>query len=90
VNCRPGDLAVIVRSDTCPENIGRFVTVTGPADDWAIECDWLIECATALKRCHNGVFSYGHKTNIADNRLRPVRGPDGVDETLRQKELAAD
>ena len=90
MNCRLGDLAVIVHSDNCPENIGRFVTVIAPADDWAIDCDWLIECATPLKRYHNGVFSYGHKTSIADNRLRPVRDPNGVDETLRQEQLAVD
>ena len=89
MNCRLGDLAVIVRSDSCPENIGRFVTVVAPAEDWAENCDWFIECATPLKRYHKGVFSYGCRTNIADNRLRPVRDSDGVDETVRQKELAS-
>ncbi|WP_175681161.1 hypothetical protein [Burkholderia cenocepacia] len=31
MNCKPGDLAVIVRDDI-PENIGRIVTVVGPTE----------------------------------------------------------
>lgn len=31
LNCKPGDLAVIVRSPNTPENIGRLVRVIRPA-----------------------------------------------------------
>ena len=37
LNCKPGDLAVIVRSPQSPENIGKIVRVIRPA----VEGEWM-------------------------------------------------
>lgn len=75
MNCKPGDLAVVVRSATNPENIGRIVrcvdmTRRRLAGSWE-ECEcWIVE---------PDITVYGA---IADRCLRPIRPTDGEDETL--------
>jgi hypothetical protein len=72
MNCKPGDLAVIVRADH-PKVIGWIVTVVGPAQregfDWSILAD---------KRSHwmDGTWA------CMDSQLRPIRDNPGKDETL--------
>jgi hypothetical protein len=85
MNCKPGDLAVIVRKSKL---IGLLVNVVGPALDgelgvWTVEPLRPIPCPAAG----------GWK--CADHNLRPIRDPgeDARDETLNwlpvpTKELA--
>jgi hypothetical protein len=75
MNCKPGDLAVVVKSATRPENVGRIVRCVRrtvrighksrlPLDCWVVEPDITL-CGA-----------------IADECLRPIRDQDGDDETL--------
>ena len=71
MNCKPGDLAIIVRGEP-EENIGRIVRVTHVRpcfNRWF----WSFDGATL------------DVDEIDDNCLRPIRDPgsDAIDETLQ-------
>jgi hypothetical protein len=78
MNCKPGDMAVYVRSDSC--NLGKIVRVlrfVGKVDGWTGDDRWLTDSLQ--------VGAYGGRTNTArDSNLRPIRDPgdDATDETL--------
>lgn len=76
MNCRPGDLAVIVRADgmTGDKLIGRIVRVTTLRDTGK---HWNYE-GPAISTV------WGPVIGLADDALRPIRDPgdDAVDETL--------
>jgi hypothetical protein len=78
MNCKPGDMAVIVRShDT--RNIGRLVTVLRPYP--RIEASWWICSGSVL----HGIFSdwpTGAEVGMYDSHLRPIRDQPGDDEML--------
>lgn len=74
MNCKPGDLAVVIRSK-CSDHIGMLVTVVGPAlipelGMWTIEPVKPIPCPSP----------FGWKCR--DSSLRPIRDQPGQDETL--------
>jgi hypothetical protein len=77
MNCKPGDLAVIVGGYS--ENYGKFVRVIGfDRDDIA---DW--ECEALQSVMSNfGIIPTGSIGYSADCYLRPIRDQDGTDETL--------
>lgn len=89
MNCRPGDLAVVVRSRA--GNDGRIVTCVRLATESELELVlfrpglgpvWVIE-----ERLR---YSIGGYVNLApDAWLKPLRdpGPDAVDETLEWREV---
>lgn len=81
MNCKPGDLAVIVRSHD-QRNIGKLVTVLQPYD----EVSWYITSPSVLHHCIRGALQPGFVTAIYDAELRPIRDPgeDAVDETLQR------
>lgn len=80
LNCKQGDLAVIVRSIVNPETVGMIVQcvkyepspIAGPA--------WKIDRAVA-PNVQIGVFIHVADW-IRDANLRPLRYNDGTDETL--------
>jgi hypothetical protein len=83
MNCRPGDLAVIVRVLTCTENIGGLVRVLEPADAGS----WYVEALQSLvARGEHDDTKYrlppGAHGRVSDRNLRPLRDDDGDDETL--------
>jgi hypothetical protein len=85
LNCKQGDLAVIVRSHA--HNEGKIVECVRliPAPFWAIENGprWIISTPV--------VDSRGHLIDsIADKCLRPLRDSGGLDEMLRLVGLPAD
>ena len=90
MNCKPGDLAVIVRSERAPEHIGKIVTCVRPHIFLGVEC-W--EITPTLKNSTGGTAYWA----VPDRQLRPIRDPgdDAQDETLewlpvpRQDEVAA-
>lgn len=83
MNCKPGDLAVIIHSDM-PENIGAFVEVLEPRFPEQGETDtrpqWWIKSKTPLLGCDP--FDPTHTPDcfgiddgfIADANLKPIRG----------------
>ncbi len=82
MNCKQGDLAVIVHSDFFKENIGKIVTCVefkaGPDGSPA----WVIDRALfeGTRRTHNKSFAGDW---VCDKVLRPIRDQPGEDETLR-------
>lgn len=72
MNCKPGELAVVVRGGP-PINIGRVILVTEPSpffiDAWLYEGDLISLWAIRAEA-------------VADDCLRPLRDSDGQDETL--------
>jgi hypothetical protein len=95
MNCKQGDLAVIVH-DEQPENLGRFVTVIeqyiDPVPGWEGRSVWTVLPQTSLvSECWDydaKQFLYLHEnrdeSQIPDSFLRPIRDPgeDATDETL--------
>jgi hypothetical protein len=86
VNCKPGDLAVVVRS-TVPQNLGRVFRVTrfvGQVNGWEGEDRWAIDADRPLIGVRGG-----RSWSARDSNLRPIRDPgeDAKDETLQWKEV---
>lgn len=72
MNCRRGDMAVIVESQL-PENLGVFVEVVGAYDDGA----WAIRPLCGLMRGLNRDGTISDPCNLLnarDSSLRPIRG----------------
>ncbi len=81
MNCKPGDLAVVVKSAAgnegkivrCIRLLGRGVTVGPLGDTFA---DWIWEIDSQLPD-----WSGGMGRDIHDSALRPIRENDGEDES---------
>jgi hypothetical protein len=83
MNCKPGDLAVIVRCDSNPECVGRIVqclSFLGCARvDWIMQHDvWEVRWGDKDAR-EPGVLGWA----VPDSDLRPIRDPgeDTTDES---------
>lgn len=89
MNCKKGDLAVVVRSDDSPEHVGLIVrVVSGPEHfDFGVgypKLLWRIESSTPM-RVRDPRFGREWSARTAlhpDAWLRPIRDNDGEDETL--------
>lgn len=85
MNCKPGDLAYIVRSEE--GNSRRFVTVEFDSrrrdhnDHW-----WVCTSTSDVFSYRDGMIRAGQKFLVADSTLRPIRDPgdDAVDETIQR------
>lgn len=101
MNCKQGDIAVIVRSVTHPDEIGLLVSVlelvlTGgevTAPDGLIhmasEAAWLVEYLGAPRPTTGGLLEMSRYALWADRCLRPIRPGDMEDETPTAEELEA-
>ncbi len=89
MNCKPGDLALVVRS-TIPENLGKIVHVMqafNEGDLGVISLDkghlWLCEAAGS-PLVMNNALSHGVRhlklCPIPDHCLRPIRSDGDVDD----------
>lgn len=84
MNCKQGDLAIIVRSEA--GNEGKIVRCLKllPNNHW-------ICCKTGIHSFADGweidqqvrLFTGGTTNRVPDYRLRPIRDQDGEDEMLR-------
>lgn len=81
MNCKPGDLAVVV-GGRFPQNVGKLVRVIEPQPGRSGA--WLVECLASMASTY-GVLSAGAIATCFDAQLRPIRDPgdDAVDETLQ-------
>ena len=82
MNCKPGDLAMLVRAlPQFPEQVGRIFVVT-VMDPLAPEPAWFYEGAMIRRQEGRHRMSWA---SLPDCWLRPIRdsGDDAVDETLR-------
>lgn len=78
MNCKKGDLAIIVRGDYCGHFVKCLRRYDGPwADGDPNEPGWTVEYQGSLP-------PFEH---IADFGLRPIRDPgdDAVDQTLKRR-----
>ena len=79
LNCKPGDLAVLVRAHLS-ENLGLICRVIGPSSfgpGW-----WHVEFSKAI-RWISGPRCLSHVGECQDSNLRPIRDQPGEDEMLR-------
>ena len=98
MNCKPGDLAVIVDGDDCPQNLGRFVTVVEWVPAFIPYCapdgsefmgdnvaGWSVRAQSSLVTQNiNGEYYLNDKYAVLDDRdLRPIRPSEEPDEMLR-------
>lgn len=86
MNCKPGDLAVIVRAEL-PENIGLLVHVQNAGTEGEFGWEWLIysDKPTRSVWISTGMEAYPScDAFMPDAWLRPIRDPgdDAKDETL--------
>lgn len=90
MNCKPGDLAVVVRAEKMPENLGRLVIVERAADEQEFVRNhaghiWIVR--TAAGSPMSAMFSSGRVGQVisrpySDSALRPIRPNEGEDESL--------
>lgn len=81
MNCKPGDLAIIIYSNIT-QNIGGLVQVVNLADDgrWRVKpCQPLM--GGISKTIHSNIG------RIADCNLKPIRGNQKEDSEVKEKEL---
>ena len=97
MNCKPGDLVVVVRSEV--GNDGRFGVIVGPAnsscglqvyqgDDWVVSGRFIT--ADEMTLSYRGTEICSFETNrhevdllpFPDKNLKPIRDNNGEDETL--------
>jgi hypothetical protein len=87
VNCKQGDLALIISSNFNRQNIGKMVTcvrLLGPHEHDVAPCEgpyiWLIDREMDWMSPLHGKFM---KNWFPDARLRPIR-PDGIEEASEE------
>jgi len=81
MNCKKGDLAVIVVSMTRPHSVGKIVTCVSlkPCPRTGAPA-WIIDPPVGKEVFVHGAWRAGDW--IEDKCLRPIRPNDGEDETL--------
>jgi hypothetical protein len=89
MNCKPGDLAIIIRSRLAPENIGRIVEVICPSGAPG-KPSWIVKSSRPLVvRWEDGWVARSYERRYLDICLRPVTGlPIGEDRINDIKEPA--
>lgn len=99
LRCKPGDLAVVVRSEVGNEGkVVRVLRFLGRAKfslGFVADDVWLVECPSLAGETCSWSRRIGGDACFPDARLRPIRDPgdDAQDETLQwldvpQKEVA--
>lgn len=95
MNCKPGDLAVVIRASLA-ENIGRLCRVQKRCADIDGQAIWLVDfgkpirCARIRDRAYvPGSEELRAQTGCPDSWLRPIRDNDGEDQTLQWAGLPA-
>jgi hypothetical protein len=96
MNCKPGDLALVVRS-TIPENLGKIVHVMqafNEGDLGVISLDkghlWLCEAAGSpllMRGALSLAIKHLQKCPIPDHCLRPLRPGEDVDDNASTTKL---
>ncbi|MBU9604438.1 hypothetical protein [Burkholderia multivorans] len=74
MNCKIGDLAIVIRAPGAPENIGRIVKVVGILGEVRGYFCWDVACDSPVAVFSSGVKSMKTHGGIPDAWLRPVSG----------------
>lgn len=87
MNCKPGDLAIVVRARHTPEMLGRIVTVIREAQDgerfrtdrghicWTGNCSgaWVVKSDRPMPwRSEKGTLHFATERIFNDEGLRPI------------------
>jgi hypothetical protein len=92
LNCKPGDLAVVVTAHN-PENIGTILRVIKAHRDQNALVDfkgqhiWLAEAPRPMTYNVGGKLVKRKRGAVPDAILRPIRGLPGADETRTDKSV---
>lgn len=76
MNCKPGDMAIVVQSDF-PEDIGMIIEVLSESHiDWEGCYQWLTKWPSPSPTCsvETGEIVLRSETFVPDEWLRPVSG----------------
>jgi hypothetical protein len=86
VNCKPGDLAIVVRSEADNEGkIVRCIRFVGRFNEDSVNTDyWLVDAELKFVRRLSGQFA-GTRPYAPDSCLRPLRGLDEEEKTKVQE-----
>lgn len=89
VNCKPGDLAIVVRADGAPAAIGRVVEVLRLAPDVDGLPAWVVQFrgVGVVRNKESGALTLGVDADCPDAWLRPISGVPVQDE--QRDEVAA-
>lgn len=82
MNCKPGDLAIVIKADE-PSDIGLVVEVIGNGlRDWEGDWQWLCRHREAQKVFHSesGLEEARKEFHVPDFWLRPISGVPVEDE----------
>jgi hypothetical protein len=90
MNCKPGDLAYVIRAEATPEMVGIVVTVLRMAIDGekvggrkfsVREPSWVVEANSLIpSRGYDGILRYLKQRVICDRNMRPISGVPVTDE----------
>lgn len=81
MNCKEGDLAIVVKSYAGNEGkIVRCVRYIGVVDGWRGDDYWVVDSILTTNTGLHGPYA-------PDSFLRPIRDQDGPDETLTWKDV---
>jgi hypothetical protein len=92
MNCKKGDLAIVIRPGFRANNVGRVVECVTffpayqgqgmdvPLDSWGVRGRLVLPYTDEQ---HEWCRARGFDAVINDGRLRPIRDSDGEDEMLR-------
>lgn len=94
MNCKPGDLAVVVRAIATPELVGcivrcvRLATAEERNPSWHDGATWLVSGdGRALPERRGRRVLFVDERFVRDQFLRPLRDQDGMDQTLEWKSV---
>lgn len=94
MNCKPGDLAVVIYAETTPELIGKIVTVIrsaiiGEQLEHGILFRphreipaWICEGYQIPNRASNGILYLVRRRPIGDEYLRPIRPDESPEQSI--------
>ena len=83
LNCRPGDLAVIVRTEYRPQLLGRVATCVRLHNSYKMDADGLLFINPTPGPRWVVEGSIVDLKTIADRNLKPIRHDGGEDEMPR-------
>ena len=80
LNCKPGDLAIVVSGAAVGAIVRCVERFDGPWFDGSFEAGWMIDRVLPT-------LVFGSNCFRVDRALRPIRDNDGEDETLQWLEV---
>lgn len=88
MNCKEGDIAIVVSAKLTPEMIGYIVKIERRSIYGVNHYDedfpsWVCSGNNIPTRCLDGDFSLRNKRVIQDKYLRPIKDSDEEDEMLK-------